>query len=159
MSFQIFLLSHSLSAEARLQYQTPEPAPLSQWSILDFPDHTGEGPFLRDSVLLFYLVGELAISQNCYHERITEQIWRPPYVSSLESLVALVLFWSPSTICNSGSESILGCPRTHRGHFQLRMISEKKIDMNSEKVIQGKKDKEEEKTTYASWITRKHLTE
>ena len=39
-------------------------------SILDFPDHTGEGPFLRDSVLLFYSVGELAISQNRHHERI-----------------------------------------------------------------------------------------
>src|SRR6267154_4681675 len=50
-----------------------------------FPDHTG--PFLRDSVLLFGSAGELTISQNHHHEGTKEQIGRPPYASSLKSLV------------------------------------------------------------------------
>src|SRR6267154_2787962 len=37
-----------------------------------------KGPFLRDSVLLFGLVGELTISQNHHHEGTKEQIGRPP---------------------------------------------------------------------------------
>ena len=43
--------------------------------------------------------------------------------------------------------------------FQLRIIKEKMIDMNTEKVIQGKNVKKRKNYTYASWITRKHLTE
>src|SRR6267154_1550290 len=43
--------------------------------------------------------------------------------------------------------------------FQLRMISEKLIDMDIEKVKQRKKTKKRKNYTYASWIIRKHLIE
>ena len=41
--------------------------------------------------------------------------------------------------------------------FQLRMISEKIIDMDTEKVKQRKKTTKRKNYTYASWIIRKHL--